>query len=107
MRSQSADTRRKLTSPDGPCSTDNYQKPGGYKEIWYCTCCYDTQFCEECIEMTKKGELPLRKCDKDHPFMKFLPVPEELKEKAVVWNADNPAVEVNREWLESLRKAWS
>ena len=92
---------------DGPCSTDNYQKPGGYKEIWYCTCCYDTQFCEECIEMTKKGELPLRKCDKDHPFMKFLPVPEELKEKAVVWNADNPAVEVNREWLESLRKAWS
>lgn len=92
---------------DGPCSTDNYRKPGGYKEIWYCTCCYDTQFCEECIEMAKKGELPLRKCNKDHPFMKFLPVPGELKEKAVVWNADNPAVEVNREWLESLRKAWS
>lgn len=99
---------------DGPCSTDNCRqktkggesKADGYKEIWYCTCCYETQYCEECVEVAKKGELPQRKCNKDHQFVKILPVPEEL-EKVVIWNAEKQVVEVDREWLERLRDAWS
>ncbi|KAJ4301622.1 hypothetical protein N0V90_003715 [Kalmusia sp. IMI 367209] len=100
-------------SCDGICSIRSFHQSStsgnsqnDSKEVWYCTSCYDTTFCEVCIEQVKKGELPWRKCNKDHQFLKVLPVSEELKERAAAWNAEKEELEVNAGWLEGLKSDW-
>jgi hypothetical protein len=69
--------------------------------------CFNVQFCEKCVEVAKAGQTPKRICGKDHPLIKFCPPPDDLKTRVVNWNAENETVDVNKEWLEGLRKEWS
>jgi tetratricopeptide (TPR) repeat protein len=78
-----------------------------FREMWRCMQCFNVQFCEKCVEVAKAGQTPKRICGKDHPLIKFCPPPDDLKTRVVNWNAENETVDVNKEWLEGLRKEWS
>jgi hypothetical protein len=55
--------------------------------------------------LIKKGEMPVRICSQKHEFMQMLPVPEEAK--GVAAKFDGKTMEVQKEWLQSLRKEWT
>ena len=90
---------------DGPCTSPNFCSKESYNEMYFCLECRDTNFCEDCVVIAKKGGLPYRKCSPDHEFVQFLPVPEEAKDVAAKF-VDGKTMEVNRDWLDTLRKEW-
>lgn len=67
---------------DGPCTTNNIRhkyrdgtpRTESYRKLAYCLTCFDTGFCEECLEMIKSGNMPYNKCNQDHQFAEFFPV---------------------------------
>lgn len=84
----------------GPCSTSQ----GDYEELHLCGVCNDIAFCEKCILLMKKDEMPMRICARDHPHIKMFPVVEEAKRMT-----DSPLekrFEVQQSWLESLKETW-
>jgi hypothetical protein len=90
---------------NGPCTSLNFCSKENYSEMYFCLECRDTTFCEDCVVIAKNGELPYRKCSPDHEFVQFFPVPEEAKDVAAKF-VDGKTMEVNREWLDSLRREW-
>jgi hypothetical protein len=76
-----------------------------YKELHFCQECIDVCFCEECFPLIKKGELPYRMCSPDHKFIQLFPVPEDAKDVSAQF--DGKSMEVQKEWLDGLRKDWS
>ena len=90
---------------DGPCNTRfrKYKDPP-YRELYSCEDCVDTDFCEDCILIVKRGELPYRKCSPDHTFVQVFPIPEEVRDVAARWV--DGKMEVQRDWLDALRKEW-
>jgi tetratricopeptide (TPR) repeat protein len=91
---------------DGPCKTqfNSYKEPL-YNELYFCEDCLAACFCEECFPILKKGELPFRKCSPEHTFLQVYPVPKEAKDVAARF-VDMKKVEVQKDWLDALRKAW-
>jgi tetratricopeptide (TPR) repeat protein len=92
---------------DGLCSTDHFTYNNAYRELYWCTECYDTCFCEACIELVRSGKLPFRKCGKDHEFVRMFPVSEEVECLLGVVDEETLEVVVNRDWIASLLEAWS
>lgn len=76
-----------------------------HKELHFCAECPRVSFCETCFLLLKNRTLPLRRCDPDHEFVQFFPVPEEAKGVAVKF--DGKTLEVQKEWVDSLRKQWA
>jgi tetratricopeptide (TPR) repeat protein len=91
---------------DGPCRTQfhTYKDPP-YKELYFCEDCIDTCFCEDCFPIAKKGELPFRKCSPEHSFVQVFPIPVQVKDVAARF-IDMKTVEVQKDWLDALRKEW-
>ena len=85
---------------DGPCSTPQ----SDYAEIWSCRVCGDSCFCESCIELHRRDEIPARICAVDHPLVRVYPLTDEAREltDALVGRR----FEVQQEWLDELRKVW-
>ncbi|KAL9614237.1 MAG: hypothetical protein Q9167_001258 [Letrouitia subvulpina] len=85
---------------DGPCKTPQ----SDYVELWCCRVCGDSCFCEQCIELHRRDEIPTRICAVDHPLVRIFPMIEEAKEltNALV----ERKFEVQQRWLDSLRKVW-
>lgn len=91
---------------DGPCTSPNFCSKETYNEMHFCLECRDTAFCEDCLVIVKQGKLPYRTCNPDHEFVQFLPVSEGAKDVAAKF-VDGKTMEVNRDWLDALRKEWS
>jgi hypothetical protein len=87
------------------CSTDFTTYKESYTELHICTECASATFCEDCIKLLKKGNLPARICSQKHDFMQILPVLEEAK--GVAAKFDGETMEVQKAWLQSLRKEWT
>jgi hypothetical protein len=87
---------------DGECSKSSDE----YKEVWCCESCYDTEFCEDCIKLVQSGKMLWNICSKDHKFFQYLPAREDLRERAVTWSAEAEMIQINKEWLDGLRKKW-
>ncbi|KAL9046447.1 MAG: hypothetical protein Q9214_000714 [Letrouitia sp. 1 TL-2023] len=85
---------------DGPCKTPQ----SDYAELWCCRVCGDSCFCEQCIELHRRDEIPARICAVDHPLVRIFPMIEEAKEltEALV----ERRFEVQQRWLDALRKVW-
>lgn len=85
---------------DGPCKTPQ----SDYAELWCCRVCGDSCFCEQCIELHRRDEIPARICAVDHPLVRIFPMIEEAKEltDALV----ERRFEVQQRWLDALRKEW-
>lgn len=89
-------------SCDGLCDTQFHS----YKELYFCEECPDVCFCEDCFPILKKGQLPFRKCNPEHTFLQLLPVPTEAKDVAARF-VDMKTMEVDKNWLDALRREWS
>lgn len=85
---------------DGPCSTPI----SDYAELWRCRVCVDSCFCESCIELHRRDEIPARICAVDHPLVRVYPLTNEAREltNALV----GKRFEAQQEWLDDLQKAW-
>lgn len=85
---------------DGPCSTPR----SDYAELWICRVCVDSCFCESCIELHRRDEIPARICAVDHPLVRVCPLTSEAREltNALV----GKRFEAQQEWLDDLRKVW-
>lgn len=85
---------------DGPCSTPL----SDYAELWSCRVCVDSCFCESCIELHRRDEIPARICAVDHPLVRVYPLTNEAREltNALV----GKRFEAQQEWLDDLRKVW-
>ena len=85
---------------DGPCSTPR----SDYAELWSCRVCVDSCFCESCIELHRKDEIPARICAVDHSLVRVYPLTNEAREltNALVGGR----FEAQQEWLDDLRKVW-
>jgi tetratricopeptide (TPR) repeat protein len=92
-------------SCDGLCSPSFTTYKTGYTDLHICTECVDRGFCEECFQLIKKGDMPARLCSQEHEFMQILPVQEEVK--GVAAKFDGKTMEVQKIWLNSLRKEWT
>ena len=77
-----------------------------YKEVYCCTECWATHFCEKCLSVLKKGDLPFRQCSPEHEFVRLLPVPEESIGVAAKFDKENKNMVVQREWLDARRREW-
>jgi hypothetical protein len=92
---------------DGPCRSQfNRYKEPLYKEFYVCEDCLGTAVCEECFPIVKKGELPYRRCSPEHTFLQVFPVPEDARNVAARF-VDMKTMEVQKDWLDGLRKEWS
>jgi tetratricopeptide (TPR) repeat protein len=99
------DFHKDLYVCDGLCSTQFNTYKTEYRELYCCTECINTHFCEECYPLVKKCALPFRKCSADHEFVQLFPVPENAKDMAATF--DGSQVKVSKEWLDDLREEWS
>jgi tetratricopeptide (TPR) repeat protein len=99
---------------DGPCTTPHHT----YRELHFCIICNDTCFCEKCILLVKGSRsssgddqsepkrLPYRKCSPDHTFVQAYPI-RELGNKNLAATIRDGYVELNTEWLMSLKAQWT
>ncbi|KAL6716248.1 hypothetical protein ACLMJK_005814 [Lecanora helva] len=85
---------------DGPCDTSQ----SDYTELWSCRVCQDCCFCEKCVELHRRDEIPSRVCAVDHPLVRIFPTVAEAKEltDALV----EMRFEIQQKWLNGLRKTW-
>jgi tetratricopeptide (TPR) repeat protein len=89
----------------GPCNTQfHVYKELYYKELYFCENCINTCFCEDCFPIAKRGELPYRGCSPEHTYIKVFPIPEEARDVAARFV--DGKMEVQKGWLETLRKEW-
>lgn len=87
-------------SCDGPCSTPK----SDYTELWICRVCGDSCFCEKCIELHRRDEIPARICAVDHPLVRIYPLIDEAREVADA--LVEKRFEAQQKWLDGLRKVW-
>jgi hypothetical protein len=80
-------------------------KASPFEELHMCQTCDDVCFCGDCLALLKKGGLPYRQCSPDHELLQIFPVPESARDVAARF-VDEKTVEVNAEWLNSLKKNW-
>lgn len=85
---------------DGPCSTPY----SDYAELWICRVCRDSCFCEYCIELHRRDEIPARICAVDHPLVRIYPLIDEARE--VTDALVEKRFEAQQIWLDGLRKVW-
>jgi len=90
---------------DGLCSNVVNTYGTDYRELHTCTECLSTHFCQDCFPLLKKGEMPKRVCNPKHEFIQILPVPEEVE--GIAARFDGKTMQVQKEWLDALRKKWS
>ena len=88
------------SSCSGICNTAKLE----LKELHTCETCFEVLFCESCIKLVKANELPVRVCSSQHPFSLVYPLPEERQNFAA--RLIDGRVEVQKEWVERLRKQW-
>jgi tetratricopeptide (TPR) repeat protein len=75
-----------------------------HKELHFCTECPGIVFCESCFPLLKERKLPFRKCNAEHEFVQFWPVPEEAK--GIAGNMSEDSIEIREDWVEALRAKW-
>ena len=90
---------------DGLCSNGINTYGTDYEELHTCTECLSTRFCQDCFPLLKRGKMPKRICNPKHEFIQMLPVPEEMK--GIAARFDGETMQVQKEWLDTLRKKWS
>ena len=86
------------------CDGDCQDKMRDYKELYACEICKGVLFCEACIKLIKADELPFRVCNSLHAFSQVYPLP--TKQQDAVAHVVDGRVEINREWVEKLKKQW-
>ena len=78
----------------------------GYSELYFCMECPSKCFCEECFPRIQGGEMGFLRCNPTkHQIVRLFPIPEESKGMAARF--DGKRVEVQKEWLEGIRREWS
>jgi hypothetical protein len=77
-----------------------------WERLYKCRECLDVSFCEDCYSIHKNQGLPQRICDAKHNFVQVVPVPQESIGVAAKLNKENRSVDVQKDWLENLRKEW-
>lgn len=89
-----------LWTCDGPCMSSRQS----YTELYFCRICNDVCFCDKCLELVRTNRMPFRRCASDHPHTRMFPVTEEAKRMtdALI----DGRFEVQREWLDGLKKIW-
>ena len=85
---------------DGLCMQRFAEVP---QPAYYCSSCYDTWFCEDCMQILKADGFPYKKCDPDHHRVKFMGFPPELNQKQVLVDG---VVRNREEWLDGLWETW-
>ncbi|KAF1999155.1 hypothetical protein P154DRAFT_523551 [Amniculicola lignicola CBS 123094] len=103
-----------INTTDRPCFCDGLCESyevnsrtykSGFEEVWTCTECLNTDFCERCYGLLKDGKLPMRRCSKDHDLIKVWPVPEEAR--GVAADFEGKIIKPRKEWVDALRKVWA
>ena len=85
---------------DGPCTTPL----SAYTELWSCRVCRDACFCETCIFLHRKDEIPSRICKAEHPLVRTYPLSEDAGLVAERLVRERGLGQL--EWLEGVRKMW-
>ena len=75
-----------------------------FKKLYTCETCFEVQFCAACMKLVKVNELPFRVCNPQHAFSQVYPLPKERQDFAA--RLINGRVEVQKEWVEKLKKQW-
>ena len=101
---EDGETNAKLTgfrlrfSCDGPCN----RSIGTYKELHFCQICFDICFCESCVHLLKRKEIPFRICSPDHQLLRVFPLTSEAKDMVDSLVARDFGPQAN--WLEEMSK---
>jgi len=85
---------------DGLCMHQFAEAP---KPTYYCSSCYNTWFCENCVQLLETDGFPYKKCDPDHHRVKFMGFPPELNQEQVLVDG---MVRNRGEWLDGLWEKW-
>jgi tetratricopeptide (TPR) repeat protein len=86
------------------CAGECSRKTKTWTAYYRCEYCYDTGFCDECVELVKASKLPFRVCDSSHPFLQVYPIDLDMADVGA--SVDNGLIVPRAEWLDMLRREW-
>ena len=85
---------------DGPCN----RSWNTFKELHFCQFCYDVCFCESCINLLTRNEIPFRVCNPNHQLLRVLPLTPAATD--MIESLVSRDFGMQASWLQQLSKAW-
>jgi tetratricopeptide (TPR) repeat protein len=68
-----------------------------------CQVCINLDFCEDCLKLLHRNELPAKRCNPKHQFIKFGAF-EKMQQRGMMRVGDSEIP--LKEWLEDIKKTW-
>jgi tetratricopeptide (TPR) repeat protein len=84
---------------DGICGLS----PSTERGFHSCRCCVNIDFCEDCLTLLRRNELPAKRCNPKHEFIK-LGTFEKAPQREIVRVGDSEIP--IKEWIEEIKKKW-